>query len=188
MRSDYTRSKLSMEVACAVPFLLYMLWLGLAVLISVFLVIAPFVHEARFTQRLLVSSLFSLALIPFIACANGGWAGLRRFGLTHGIGGLAGLALFTWMAAEFSPNVLWLASQVLPSVQMEQRVTVVEATHAGASYRRVNITYVDPSDRKPRYLTLSRRAFAYRPMAQGDVITLLGRTGPLGTCVTEVIQ
>lgn len=186
--SQQRRAYTKLSVACAIPMLLCMVWLALAMLASLFVVVAPFVHEASFSQRLVVSACCALAISALVPCANGSWSAVRRFGFVRLVGGFLGLALFTWSAAEFSPNVFWLASKVMPSSPTEERVTIVKVAHAGASYRRSSITYLDHADSKPRYLVLSRRALSYSSLKPGDVVTLHGSKGPLGTSVNAVTQ
>ena len=168
--------------------LIWLTALVVSVLVASFVGVAPFVHHISFSNRLAISSACSIALIPCVAYLNGGWSGVFHRNSSELFAATAGLALLTWLAAEFSPNPLWAASRVLPAEYTSQRVVVISAISKGVTYHRVNLTYLDPVNGGTRYVALSRRLFVHRTIEPGAVVTIHTERGLLGTYVSAITQ
>jgi hypothetical protein len=154
--------------------------------------ILPFVHESSLHKRLLYS-MFATALVsatlltiaPRRVRKAAMPTGTLRNRLRDVFGIAVGLCLFTYCAAEFSPNLFGLAASVLPGDVSSRRVVIHDAEYRGSRLRAVTLTYKDPVDGAFRYLVLSKRLFGYPKLGRGDPVNLHVKHTLVGGYVTQ---
>lgn len=154
-----------------------------------FVNVLPYVHERNVLERLPFSIAGSIIVITILVAMNRGklpaapLASTFRAKATHWAGVLAGLAMFTYSGAEFSPNLLGLVAKLLPHESHTVQVSIESINYSGSRYKSAALQYNDPITSEPRYLVLSKRLFDYPKMQPGDMLELEEQRTLLGTYI-----
>lgn len=170
--------------------LLYaMLVWALPVFMLPFVNVLPYVHERNTLERLPFSVGGSIVVITLLLLMNKGklpgtpTTGGLRVKVNHWVGVLAGLAMFTYTGAEFSPNLFGLATRLLPHESRTIQVPIESADYSGSRYKSVALQFHDPESNKSRHLVLSKRLFDLPRMQPGDRLELKEQKTILGTYI-----
>ena len=156
-----------------------------------FVNVLPYVHERNVLERLPFSIAGSIAFIAILAAMNKGklpatpLASTFKAKVTHWVGVLAGLSMFTYSGAEFSPNLFGLAARLLPHQSHTVQVPIESVNYSGSRYKSVALQYKDPMTNEPRYLVLSKRLFDYPKMERGDILELREQRTLLGSYIQD---
>lgn len=155
--------------------------------------ILPYVHERDTLARLPFSVAGSALICAVLVALNGGKVpsqasgyGNTRQKLTHWVGVVGGLMMFTFSGAALSANLFGLTARLLPHDAFTSRVTIESAEYYGSRCKSVELQYKDPDANELRHLTLSKRLFDYPRIQHGDVLELRGRRTLVGSYVHEV--
>lgn len=148
----------------------------------------PYLQERAWPERLALSALGTGVLVAAMVASfperlriyRGRTIGETAFA---GFLALAGLAMFTAVAATWSANLFGVAAKLLPGEPWSARVIVTGVDLGGSRARAVSLTLRPKENMEELHLALSRRLFDVPEIRAGDELVLDGKRGLAGTWV-----